>query len=898
MNNWYDLALLAALLVLLIYAAHAFLRLRRNATRQANSESEYRSVIAGIAEGVIIRNKESKIVDCNASAERILGRTLAQMKGNAYFDPTWKATHEDGLPFSDEDRPANAALRTGKLQSDVVMRLRRPETSDLWLSMNAQPLLQQGDTEPSGVVTSIVDITQRKQSEARRAMEHTVTRVLAESDTLAQAMPRIIQTICETLGFVCGTCWERDDPNGKLKRLATWYVASAEIMEFLEQAPVLPPLEELQTGLIGRTWATREPVWIADVTQHATFRRAALAQKAGLRGAFAFPIQFANRIFGIVECFSRESRPPDEVLLQSTRAIGSQIGQFYQRRLAEEKLQLAANAMENTGDGIMIFDADRRIVSVNKAFTAITGYGADEAIGKTPDFLRSARVEDTSYAQAWEALKETGHWQGESYRRKKSGESYPELRSVSAVRDETGRATHYVVVFTDISRFKEYETRLEFLAHHDPLTLLPNRVLFQNRCNEAFKRTRRHGHMVGLLFVDLDRFKPINDSLGHAVGDQLLQAVAQRMKACTRETDTVARGGGDEFTVLLCELRSGQDAAIVAGKLLEELATPFKLGGHELFISASIGIACYPQDGSDAATMLKNADVAMYRAKEEGRNTFRFFSAEMNTHALETLMLSNQLRLALDRDELLLHYQPRVDLSTRKITGVEALVRWQHPERGLVPPGRFIPLAEETGLIVPIGEWVLRAACTQMRSWQRAGLPRLRMAVNLSARQLREPDLAKRMAAILAETGLDPEFLELELTESMVMRDPEETVKSLSELSAIGVSIAIDDFGTGHSSLSYLKRFPIDILKIDQSFVRGIPADPDDVAITRTILAMAKGLGLRAIAEGVETAEQSAFLKAEGCEEGQGYLFSKPVPAEDVEKLLQENSRSTARRRA
>ncbi|MBI3916528.1 MAG: EAL domain-containing protein [Betaproteobacteria bacterium] len=717
--NAYRFVLLLASMGLLAYAAYAFLQLRQNAARLADSESRYRSVVAAIAEGIVIWDKEGRIIGCNASAERILGRSLDQMKGLVYFDPSSQPIREDGSPFPNEERPSNAALRTGHPQSNVVMGLRKPDGAVLWLSMSAQPLLQETDMASSGVVTSLVDVTERKQ--------------------------------------------------------------------------------------------------------------------------------------------------------------------------AEENLRLAANAMENTAEGIIVYGADRRIVHVNKAFTVLTGYTPEEVIGKTPEFLRSGQDDEAFYSELWEAVQRTGHWQGEAWRRRKSGEIYSELRSVSAIKNEAGRTSHYVTVFTDISAFKEYETRLQFLAHHDALTHLPNRVQFQDRCKEAFLRANRHGKPVGVLFIDLDRFKAINDSLGHAMGDGLLQSVAERLKQCVREIDTVARTGGDEFIILLDEMKESQDAATVAEKLLVALSKPFTLGDHDLVISASIGISCYPEDGGDTQILLKNADAAMYSAKKQGRNTYRFFSAEMNAHALETLVLTNQLRQALERNELLLHYQPRIDLATGRITGVEALIRWQHPERGLIPPIRFIPLAEETGLIVPIGEWVLKTACTQMRAWQDAGMPRFVMAVNLSVRQLEHAGLVQRIASVLRETGLNADSLELEVTESMVMRDSEGSVKLLAELHALGIALAIDDFGTGYSSLSYLKRFPIDYLKVDQSFVRGIPVDADDVAITRTIIAVAKSLELRLIAEGIETQEQLAFLKAEGCEEGQGYLFSKPLAAKDLERLLNES---------
>ncbi len=442
------------------------------------------------------------------------------------------------------------------------------------------------------------------------------------------------------------------------------------------------------------------------------------------------------------------------------------------------------------------------------------------------------------------------------------------------------------------------QAKLVHQAYHDPLTGLPNRALFHDQCEQTFRRADRHGRPVGVLFIDLDRFKAINDSLGHAMGDLLLQRVGKRLAACVRETDAVARTGGDEFTVLVDEMSEPRYAATVAEKLLGAMTQPFPVGDHKFVISASIGISCYPNDGSDVHVLLKNADAAMYRAKEEGRNTYRFFSAEMNADALRNLVLTNHLREALERNELSLHYQPRVALATGRIAGAEVLVRWQHPEYGLVLPARFIPLAEDSGLIGPIGEWVLKAACAQMRTWHNSGMPDFRLAVNLSVFQFRHPELLQRIASVLGETGIKPGSLEFEITESMLMQDSERTLDLLTGLNTIGVAVAVDDFGTGYSSLSYLKRFPIDCLKIDQSFVQGIPADSDDVAITRTIIAVAKTLNLRLVAEGIETEEQLAFLRAEGCEEGQGYLFSKPVAAEHLQRLFRESGARGWRRAA
>lgn len=557
-----------------------------------------------------------------------------------------------------------------------------------------------------------------------------------------------------------------------------------------------------------------------------------------------------------------------------------------ERKRVEEQLRVTADAVENTAEAVVIYDAGRCIVSVNKAYTAISGYSAAEVMGLPVELIGSEEHGQTFFSTLWRAVGQAGRWQGEILRRRKNGDVYPSLSSISAVKDPSGTTTHYVLVFNDISSFKQYEAKLEFLAHHDALTQLPNRALFLDRLQEALKRAHRHDSKVGLLFIDLDRFKTINDSLGHQTGDELLQTVARRLTACVRESDVVARLGGDEFTVLLDELSDSDDSRKIAVKMLAALANPIVLGGHELAVSGSIGISCYPQDGGDAETLLKNADMAMYNAKEAGRNMYRFFGAEMNIRAQETLVMTNDLRRALQREELVLHYQPRYRLASGGISGVEALLRWQHPEQGLVPPVKFIPLAEETGLIIPIGERVFRVACEQMKHWRSLGIVESRMAVNLSPRQFQQADLTKRISSILREVGLEGTHLEVEITEGMAMQDPATTVRMLQELKAIGIAISIDDFGTGYSSLNYLKRFPIDHLKIDRSFVRDLRENPDDVAIVRAIIALAKGLGLSVIAEGVETAEQRNLLRIFGCDEGQGYLFSKPLAAQDIEKLL------------
>jgi len=437
---------------------------------------------------------------------------------------------------------------------------------------------------------------------------------------------------------------------------------------------------------------------------------------------------------------------------------------------------------------------------------------------------------------------------------------------------------------------KQAEERVRHLAHFDELTGLPNRSLFNQRLSHALARARRAGEPLAILFIDLDRFKNVNDTLGHAAGDRVLQEIAQRLLNCLREVDTVSRLGGDEFVVLVERPPRAADIADVAQKILDAVARPLQIESQEFHLTASIGISTCPGDSDDLQGLMKNADIAMYRAKEQGKNNFQFYSAQINVHTLERVALESDLRHALERKEFVLHYQPKIDIGSNRVVGMEALVRWQQPGKGLIEPVRFIPLAEETGLIVPIGEWVLRTACLQNKAWQAQGLPRLRIAVNLSPRQFAHENLLQDVARVLKETGLDPVWLEFEITEGMVMRDPERAVTLLRSLKAMGIHLSIDDFGTGYSSLSYLKRFPLDSVKIDRSFIQDLPGDADDAGITQAIIAMAHSLRLGVIAEGVETEEQRHFLRENGCDEMQGYLFSRPLPEEEFLHLLQRNA--------
>jgi diguanylate cyclase (GGDEF)-like protein/PAS domain S-box-containing protein len=566
-------------------------------------------------------------------------------------------------------------------------------------------------------------------------------------------------------------------------------------------------------------------------------------------------------------------------------AIFGAINDITERRRIQAEMELNAKVFEQSTEGILICDAHNKIVSVNRALCEITGYSPEELVGQTPRILKSGRHNDYFYHNMWAQIHGQGHWEGEIWNRRNNGDIFPSWLSITALKGDDDRITHYIGVSRDVSQDKEVEEQIRRLAYFDVLTGLPNRSLLGDRIEQAISHAHRDGHPLGLLFIDLDRFKNVNDSLGHQLGDRMLTEVATRLKGLVREEDTVSRLGGDEFIVLLVDV-DAEGAAHVADKIIRSMANSFMFDGNDLTITPSIGIAMYPDDGQGIETLLQCADSAMYQAKQGGRNTYRFYTTEMQSHIRRTLLLENALRRALERNELALHYQPQFDIETRAIVGVEALLRWQHPEFGMVSPADFIPIAEDSGLILPIGEWVLRTAVQQNRAWQLAGLGMFSMAVNISAVQFRQVSLAQLVGQILQEYALEPEWLELELTESITMEDPLMAIGIMDRLHKQGVRLSIDDFGTGYSSLSYLKRFRINKLKIDQSFVQDITTDADDEAIVEAVISLARSLKLRTIAEGVETAGQLEFLRSKGCDEIQGYYLSRPLPAPELEALL------------
>lgn len=644
------------------------------------------------------------------------------------------------------------------------------------------------------------------------------------------------------------------------------------------------------TGSCGTAAYTGQRVVVDDIAHHpywADYKL--LAQRADLAACWSEPIRSGqNRVVGTFAIYQRTPALPQPFELELITMAAEMTALAIERKQAEQQLQLVALVFEQGGESIVITDSENRIVRVNKAFTEITGYTEAEALGRNPSLLSSGRQDADFYKAMWTALNATGVWQGELWNRRKDASLYPEWLSISQLRDRSGVVTHYVALATDISQRKKDEEHIRQLADFDSLTGLPNRRLLQDRVGTALIQAQRQNESVALMFLDLDRFKNVNDSLGHHVGDNLLLQVAQRLMTALREQDTVCRLGGDEF-VVLCPNTDAAGAARVAQKLLESIGQRFQLESQDLAITFSIGIALYPTDGLNYEALSMRADIAMYRAKQAGRNTHRFFTPEMQLESSRALQLENGLRRAVELQQLHLVYQPQVSLHDGQLVGMEALLRWEHPVLGKVSPAEFIPVAEESGLILPIGEWVLRTAVQQMHIWLMAGLPLQQVAVNLSAVQFRHQNLPELVTQVLTEVGLAPHYLELELTEGVAMENPLGAIEVMKNLHQRGVRLSIDDFGTGYSSLSYLKRFPVYKLKIDQSFVRDLTDDPDDRAIVVAIIGLACSLGFTTIAEGVETEGQLAFLREQGCDEVQGYWHSMPLPAASFEAFVRQH---------
>ena len=642
-------------------------------------------------------------------------------------------------------------------------------------------------------------------------------------------------------------------------------------------------------GSCGTAVFKREPVFIANILTDVRWARYLdIAKRFDLQACWSMPIKVANDdVVGSFALTSFQTRPPDPFHRRLLDTGSYLAGIVLERDRQAQRLLTAGIAFEHMREGVMVTDANHRIIQVNQAFERITGYRAEEAIGETPRLLNSGHQSADFYRGFYRSLAQRGEWLGEIWNRRKNGDVYPQWLSVKAVRGPDGTAGQHVSVFADITDTKDSERKLWQMAHHDALSNLPNRLLLNARLEHAVQRAHRTGTSVAVLFIDLDRFKNINDTLGHQVGDELLKDVADRLRTSVKEDDTVARLGGDEFVVVAEGIADANSAHLIAERIIERLSIPVEIRGKALFATASIGISLYPQDATAPETLLQHADAAMYQAKAMGRNRLAFYAPEL-THAIQQrLDMENDLRRGLANHEFLLHYQPQFDAADGRLVAVEALLRWQHPKRGMVPPSEFIPIAEETGLIIELGAWVTETACTQAKAWRDAGHRDFILAVNLSPYQLRT-DCTTRLKDIFRTTGFPAEFFEFEVTETLLVGDDGSSLRQLADMrNELGLRIAMDDFGTGHSSLSQLKLLPIGKLKIDRSFINDLPEDTNDAAIVRAIILMAHTLGLQVVAEGVETEAQQHFLCHSNCDHLQGFLHGRPMPADVIGDLLE-----------
>jgi diguanylate cyclase (GGDEF)-like protein/PAS domain S-box-containing protein len=851
------------------------------------SERRYRAVIAALEEGVIVQDTEGRIVTVNPGVARILGLPASNLQDRRSTDFAWTAIREDGSPFSLHQTPARTALRTGQAQTNVVMGVQRPDRPLVWLTVSAQPLIREGESIPYGVVSSMFDITARKQAEDELRRSEELARTLwAEADRQARelalldqvrtalaheldpamAYRTVVEATAATFGYGHVGLYLRDGDELILQHQLGYDDAIARI-------PVI-------RGVCGRVARTGEAVLLEDVWADPEF----FGTPGETFSEVCVPLVVEGTVIGVLNVESTNGARLGPADLRLMAALATQVGLIVARARLYQALGESERdyrlLLDQAADGIFISDAAGNFLTVNARACALTGYSREELLQRgVADLIGIDELPAT--VRHWGDLQADPTKVLVTERRLlgNGGTTIPVEVSTRLLPD--GRLQEIV---RDITERKRTEEELRHRAFHDPLTGLPNRDLFTDRLRQALARARRHPtHTFAALCLDLDRFKQINDSLGHPAGDALLVETARRLEGCVREGDTVARLGGDEFAILLEDL-APEFAFDIAGRIQQAITRPFLLGEHEVAVSTSIGIAPGSPRYTEPAELLRDADIALYRSKERGRARHVVFDEAMHTQAVALLQLENDLRRAIERQQFVLHYQPVVALATGIPIGFEALLRWEHPRRGLVAPAEFIALAEETGLIVPLGRWVLAEACHQLAAW-RPHLPPdldLTVGVNLSSRQFALPDLADQVAAALAESGLPARCLRLELTESTLMEQPSAASATLTHLRALGVQVQVDDFGTGYSSLSYLQRFPLDALKIDRSFVGGLGAASEATAIVRAVVSLAHALGLQVVAEGVETAAQRADLRTLNCPYGQGYHFAPALPPDQA----------------
>jgi diguanylate cyclase (GGDEF)-like protein/PAS domain S-box-containing protein len=755
----------------------------------------------------------------------------------------------------------------------------------------------------TGAVVVFRDISSKKAMERRERAHYTITRILAECPNVDEALPRIVESICLILNWDLGVIWKADQNNTFLRFQEALSPSSAQFVSFVDHCQQTSL--SLGMGLAGQVWASGKPEWIEEINTAQGLMEWESLDKPDIVSAFAFPIMVRNKIVAVMEFFSQTAQTFDEELLSLFQAVGSQVGHLLERKQAVEALRESQNqliqAQKIAQLGYWQWDLQSSTFHISEETRRLLGETFDTFTGTHDEFSQAIHPNDREErAQTLQHALNTRTSYSLEYRL--VGEEGQE-RIISElgelVLDDLGKPIQITGVIQDITERKYREYQIHTLAHYDTLTNLPNRLMFHTLLEQSLATSQRQNQPLAILLLNIDRFTRINETLGYRTGDLLLQEIGKRLLRSIRRSDAVARNndvdspttisrfGGDEFTILLTSFKSMENAAKVARRVIARLAQPFHIGSQEIFITTSIGISLYPNDGDNEEALLQNAQVALQHAKDNGRNTSHYFSPTMNASSSAKLAMESNLHKAIERSEFLLYYQPQIDIRDRQMVGVEALIRWQHPELGIVSPADFIPLAEESGLIKSIGEWALNTACQQHQRWQEQGLPPIRIGVNLSSLQFRDQDWVMTIHNVLKKGLLDPRYLELELTEGIVMRDVEETMATLYYLKKLGIKLAIDDFGTGYSSLSYLKRLPLDTIKIDQAFIKDLTTNEQDASITKAIIALGHSLDLRVIAEGVETEGQFRHLEEQGCDEIQGYLFSPAVPANAIVELFQ-----------
>ncbi len=861
------------------------------------SEERFELAVSGASDGIWDWKIESADFYWSERLYELLGYAPGELQASF-------RVFEEQLLHPDDREALHGALHDHlerNVPFSIEQRLRRKNGSFGWFLVRGRAVRDESG-RPVRMAGAVTDITERKQTEVRlKRLNRTYAVVSACNQAVVQAEDEtlLLDTFCRNLVEVggYGLAWVgylSPDDSESLDRVASAVGAKRNIPLSGPLPPVRVALAESPEGWVLQQGEART---IHDIQRTELFEPwGRAADVYGFRAMTALPLMERKQTIGALSIYTEDADALDDEEMRLLKDMAADLSfgihalrSRAARNDAEAMLQLSNRAIEAARNGIMMIDATRAdfpLIYVNPAFEAITGYCGSEVLGRNPAFLQGTDTEQSGLREIGTAIRNESSGSAVLRNYRKDGSRFWNELYIAPVRDESGRLTHFVGIINDVTERQRYQEQLEFQAQHDELTGLPNRNLLRDRIEQALNYAERHGRNLAVLFIDLDRFKFVNDSLGHPAGDELLRHIGQRLTGFARRGDTVSRYGGDEFVIVLSDVAREEDVDVIARRVLARIGEPVVIGEREFVISASIGISVYPRDGRDADALLQHADTAMYRAKEVGRSNVQFYTAELNARMLERLTLQSRLQKAIENEELRVHYQPQARLRDGRVSGLEALVRWQHPELGLLPPGRFVPLAEETGLIIPLGEWVLRTACKQNRRWQDDKVADLPIAVNLSVRQLERDDFPDLIASILKDTGLEPHFLELEVTESALMTDPQGMVERLSRIKALGCKLSLDDFGTGYSSLSYLKRFPFDRLKIDRTFVSDITVEPQDAAIAKTIIAMARTLGLEVLAEGVETEAQFNYLQKNGCDLAQGFLLSHPESAEDIEYAL------------